>query len=382
MGYMRRNMKPWWSILTIILLSTSSVSYSAIGTVTEQLNTPPSIQRKSQSLTGAKGTGVEMADAIKTAQGKVGITFEDNTKVQVNENSRLVIDDFVYDPKKPAAGKLALNMAQGTVRYASGAIAHNNPSKVAINTPTATIAVRGTDFTATVDELGRSTVILLPSCPNDRSTRNARDIELNCKTGEIEVITDVGSVILNQPFQATKVESRSLSPSKPVILSLSENAISNMLIVSPPKELNQDDKDQQKKLMRSALDVDFLKEQGLTNALDAQAKEIFQDKLSRNFLDQDFLANILDILDAQMKSQLNLLNTTSNKLLPDYNALTGITVELDEPKITLCRDTGSDIQCVTTPTRQSSTIYQTQGSLDFKNRINSGGGTTITLIQK
>jgi len=375
-------MKIWSVILTIILLSTSSVSYSAIGTVTEQLNTPPSIQRKSQNLTGAKGTGVEMADAIKTAQGKVGITFEDNTKVQVNENSKLVIDDFVYDPKKPAAGKLALNMAQGTVRYASGAIAHNNPNKVAINTPTATIAVRGTDFTATVDELGRSTVILLPSCPNDRNTRNVRDIELNCKTGEIEVITDVGSVILNQPFQATKVESRSLIPSKPVILSLSENAISNMLIVAPPKELNQDDKDQQKKLMRSALDIDFLKEQGLTNALDAQAKEIFQDKLSRNFLDQDFLANILDILDAQMKSQLNLLNTTSNKLLPDYNALTGITVEVDEPKVTLCRDSGSDIQCVTTPTRQSSTIYQTQGSLDFKNRVNSGGGTTITLIQK
>lgn len=323
-----------------------------------------------------------MQDAVKTAQGKVGITFEDNTKVQVNENSKLVIDDFVYDPKKPAAGKLALNMAQGTVRYASGAIAHNAPNKVAINTPTATIAVRGTDFTATVDELGRSTVILLPSCPNDRSTRNVKDIEVNCVTGSIEVITDAGSVILNQPFQATKVESRSLPPLKPVVLNLSENAINNMLIVAPPKELQQEDKEQQKKLMKSALDIDFLKEQGLTNALDAQQKEIFQDKLSRNFLDQDFLANILDILDAQMKAQLNLLNTTSNKLLPDYNALTGITVELDEPKVTLCRDSGSDIQCITTPTRQSSTLYMTQGSLDFKNRINSGGGTTITIIQK
>jgi hypothetical protein len=375
-------MKPWLFILTIILLGTYKICYSAIGTVTEQLNTPPSIQRKSQNLTGAKGTGVEMADAIKTAQGKVGITFEDNTKVQVNENSKLVIDDFVYDPKKPAAGKLALNMAQGTVRYASGAIAHNNPNKVSINTPTATIAVRGTDFTATVDELGRSTVILLPSCPNDRNTRNARDIELNCKTGEIEVITDVGSVILNQPFQATKVESRSLSPSKPVILSLSENAISNMLIVSPPKELNQDDKDQQKRLMKSALDVDFLREQGLTNALDAQQKEIYQDKLSRNFLDQDFLANVLDILDSQMKSQLNLLNTTKGGLLPDYVATSGITVELDEPKVTLCRDSGSDVQCITTPTRQSSTIYQTQGSLEFKNRVNTGGGTIITIIQR
>jgi hypothetical protein len=375
-------MKPWLFILTIILLGTYKICYSAIGTVTEQINTPPSIQRKAQSLTGSKGTGVEMNDAVKTAQGKVGITFEDNTKVQVNENSKLVIDDFVYDPKKPAAGKLALNMAQGTVRYASGAIAHNNPNKVAINTPTATIAVRGTDFTATVDELGRSTVILLPSCPNDRSTRNVRDIELNCKTGEIEVITDAGSVILNQPFQATKVDSRNSPPQKPVILSLSENAINNMLIVAPPKELNQDDKEQQKKLMKSALDVDYLKESGLTNALDAQQKEMYQDKLSRNFLDQDFLANILDILDAQMKAQLNLLNTAKGGLLPDYVATSGITVELDEPKVTLCRDTGSDIQCVTTPTRQNSTIYQTQGNLEFKNRVNSGGGTIITLIQK
>jgi hypothetical protein len=374
-------MKPWLFILTIILLGTYKICYSAIGTVTEQINTPPSIQRKAQNLTGSKGTGVEMNDAVKTAQGKVGITFEDNTKVQVNENSKLVIDDFVYDPKKPAAGKLALNMAQGTVRYASGAIAHNNPSKVSINTPTATIAVRGTDFTATVDELGRSTVILLPSCPNDRNTRNARDIELNCKTGEIEVITDVGSVILNQPFQATKVESRGLLPSKPVILSLSENAISNMLIVAPPKELNQDDKDQQKKLMKSALDVDFLKEQGLANALDAQQKEIYQDRLSRNFLDQDFLANVLDILDLQMKSQLNLLNTTSSGLLPDYTTISGIIAAVDDNTVTLSRDDSSNIQSVTVPKNQNTTIYQTQGVLDFKNRVNAGGSTIITLKQ-
>jgi hypothetical protein len=142
------------------------------------------------------------------------------------------------------------------------------------------------------------------------------------------------------------------------------------------------DKTSTKTEMKNSLDVDFLKEQGLTNALDAQQKEMYQDKLSRNFLDQDFLANILDILDAQMKSQLNLLNTTKGGLLPDYVATSGITVEVDEPKVTLCRDTGSDIQCVSTPTRQSSTIYQTQGSLEFKNRVNSGGGTIITLIQK
>lgn len=315
-----------------------------------------------------------MDDAVKTAQGKVGITFADDTKVQVNENSRLVIDDFVYDPKAKT-GKLALNMASGTVRYASGAIAHNNPNKVAINTPTATIAVRGTDFTATVDELGASTVILLPSCP-----KNYRSID-ECKTGVIDVITDAGMVTLTVAFQATRVESRNNPPPKPVILKLSEDAINNMLIVAPPRELKED-KTTVRMEMKSALDIDFLKETGLANALDAQQKDVFQDKLSQNFLDQNFLANILDILDAQMKAQLNLLNSTSNKLLPDYNAITGITVAIDEPKLTLARDSGSDIMSITVPTNQNSTLYMTQGPLEFKNRVNNGGGTTITLIQK
>jgi hypothetical protein len=47
----------------------------------------------------------------------------DDSTVKVTEHSKLVIDDFVYDPKNKDAGKLALNMASGTARYASGAIA-------------------------------------------------------------------------------------------------------------------------------------------------------------------------------------------------------------------------------------------------------------------
>jgi hypothetical protein len=156
-----------------------------------------------------------------------------------------------------------------------------------------------------------------------------------------------------------------------------------MLIVAPPKELNKEDKTTVKTEMKSALDIDFLKEQGLANALDAQQKEMYEDKLSRNFLDQNFLANILDILDAMMKAQLNLLNTTSNKLLPDYVALSGVTVAIDEPKLTLARDDGSNIMSVTVPTAQNTTIYMTQGAMDtIKNRVNSGGSTIITLIQR
>ena len=373
-------MRSWIVIVFALSLSLSQPAGAVVGTVTEQEANPASIQRQSQTLEGKTGTGVEMNDAIRTTKGKVGITFEDKTKVQVNESSRLVIDDFVYDPNKKT-GKLAVNVALGTVRYASGAIAHNSPANVAINTPSATISVRGTDFTATVDEVGASTVILLPSCPPGIKVLTPDDIPKNCKTGTIIVESDGGKVTLNKPFQATKVENRGLAPRAPVILRLGENDINNLLIVSPPVEIKKADKGEAV-IKMSSLDVDFLKDNGLVNVLDAQQKDAFKDTLSKNFLDQTFLANILDILDAQMKAQLNLLNTTSNRLLPDYFATSGITVEIDEPRLTLCRDDGSNKQCVTTPTNQNTTIYQTQGMLDFKNRVNNGGGTTITLIQK
>ena len=368
-------MKIWTAILCFLLLGTS-LSHAAIGTVTEQVNTPPSILREKSTLTGAKGTGVEMNDSIKTQQGKVGITFQDDTKVQVNENSKLIIDDFVYDPKTKA-GKLGAKIALGTVRYASGQIAKNSPQNVALNTPTATISVRGTDFTASVDEVGASTVVLLPSCPTDRVTRTIKDIEATCKVGIIEVTTEMGSVILNQPFQATKVTTRMLAPSKPVTLNLSEQAIENLLI-SSPEEMRRDGRDQRRD-MRGPLDIDFLKEQGLTNALDDSAKQFWQDKLSRNFLDNNFLANLFDMVGNALNEKLLAEVDT---MLPDYKKVSGIIVIKDETTVSLCRDNGSDRMCITTPQTQNSTLYMTQNNIEFKNRINQGGNTIITVTQR
>ena len=367
-------MNVWTALLLVPLLISSA--HAAVGKVTEQVNAPPTIQRDKATLTGSKGTGVEMNDAIKTQQGKVGITFEDDTKVQVNENSKLVIDDFVYDPKSKA-GKLGAKIALGTVRYASGQIAKNSPQNVALNTPSATVAVRGTDFTATVDELGESTIILLPSCPNDRPMRSKRDIEAGCKTGMIEVSNDAGVVILNQPFQVTKVQSRNQPPTPPKTLELSEMAISNLLIISPPKEVKQAVQEQQK--MFNPLDIDFLKEKGLENWLDMQAGIMYEDKLNKNFLDNGFLNSLFDVIGNELDQKF--LDPV-DPVLPDYKKASGIVAYKDEMTVGLCRDSGADIQCVTTPITQNSTIYQTQGNLEFKNRVNQGGNTIITLIQK
>lgn len=381
----KRGLSLWTAVLcgSLLAFSLNSIAASTIGKVTEQTNTIAQIFRDKQTLQGTKGAGLEMQDSIKTGQGKLGITFEDDTHVQVTENSKLVIDDFVYDPKSKSGGKLAIKIALGTARYASGQIAKTNPQNVAVTTPTATIGVRGTDFTATVDELGRSTVILLPSCPPWIKNTSTGNIDKDCKVGEISVSSEMGTVILNQAFQATRVDSRMVSPSKPTILKLSEDAISNLLIIAPPKEF---DRSQERTRVdsRGALDVDFLKETGLTvNALDKSNEQLYEDKLSRNLLDTNFLINILDLVNAQLAAQLDMLNNTKSGLLPDYFALSGIVVTVDEPKVNLIRDDGSNVMSVTVPTTQNSVIYMTQGAIpEIKNRVNNGGNTTITLIQK
>jgi hypothetical protein len=378
--------KQWQYILMTILLSTSELSYSAIGTVTEQTNIPPSILRKSQTLTGAKGTGVEMADAINTTKGKVGITFADDTKVEVNENSKLIIDDFVYDPKSSKGGKLAMKFASGTVKYASGAIAHNNPNSVAINTPSATIGVRGTDFTATVDDVGTSTIILLPSCPTNKIIQ---DVDRECVTGKIEVYNDAGTVTLDKPFQGTKVESRSVAPMKPVILKLTLDTINNLLIVSPPPELHKRDKfDSVTHVMQvgDMLAVNYLQQNYLQNEFEKEGPT-WDNPLAKPLLQQYFLEDIFNILSQQLAQESAALLSNAlapqNQLFPDWFKASLVTKEITPTTATLCRtDGGSNVACVSVPKDQNATTYIMQADgVNIKNRINAGGNTLITLRQ-
>jgi len=268
------------TLLVTIVLSTllSTNSFAGIGSVTEEKGLG-NIVRNKTDIAAALDVPVDNLDNLVTGNGVVGVTFKDDTKVRVTEHSKLLIDDFVYDSNKKGAGKLALKVAIGTVRYASGNIAHENNNSVDIKTPTATIAVRGTAFTMTVDEVGQSLVILLPN--------------VDGSVGSIEVATAMGIVSLSMPFQATFTSSNEVKPLNPVQLNLSESAINNMLIVSPPKEILD-------KLIKEADDRSgaALEFDGLdVNALD---QDVFKkdalafNELDVNALDSDFLTNELD----------------------------------------------------------------------------------------
>jgi hypothetical protein len=216
-----------WAIL-LWLISTTAVA--DIGSVVDLTGTAV-IKRGKNTITIAKGTVIATNDRVETKNGVVNIKFKDNTTVKVTENSALVIDDFVYDPKNAAGGKLGLKAAAGTVRYVSGNIAHNNPNSVKINTPTAAIAVRGTDFVMSVDETGKSLVMLMPTCELPQIV-NLKG--LVCGSGKIEVDSGNMKITLDKPYQATVVETAATPPTPPVVVNLSNTTIGNNLLIRPP----------------------------------------------------------------------------------------------------------------------------------------------------
>jgi len=279
-------------LLTLTTLVTNS--FASIGEVTIH-NGSAVIDRQDgdKDIEVEKQLDVFSYDTVKTGQGQVGIKFIDDTRVDVTAHSKLIIDEFVYDPNTNT-GKLSLKATLGTVRYASGQIAKNSAQNVEIKTPTATIAVRGTDFAMTVNEIGGSTIVLLPSCNGNGQ----------CYVGEIEVQTDAGFVIMNQAFQATQVDTTESKPLKPVLLNLDEDMINNLLIVAQPKEI-EDQVEEEKKLKQvaNALDIDFLKFDDLEVDLLETEEEEFTG-LDVDFLDQDFLVDILAQLNKQLALQM------------------------------------------------------------------------------
>ena len=279
-----------WILLVILFYA--GPLWASIGNV-DKLEGKGVVDRNKEDITLEKELPIEQYDTVKTGNGKVGILFVDDTRVDVTQHSKLIIDEFVYDPNTKK-GKLNLSAKLGTIKYASGQIAKTSRQDIVITTPTATIGVRGTDFSMTIDELGGSTIILLPSC----------DVNGNCLVGEISVESAAGQVILNQAFQATQVFVPENPPTPPVKLDLEIDMISNMLIISKPKNLEDENYVKKIKAVADALDIDFLEIEDLNVDYLEEDENLYVTGLDIDFLQQNFLADILKQINEELAKEM------------------------------------------------------------------------------
>ena len=306
-------------------------------------------------------------DDVRTRAGRIGITFLDNSTVKLTEHSKLIIDEYIYDPN-PDKSKMALQFASGTIRFTSGAF---NKKNVELFAHPANIAVLGTDFTCTVDETGRSLIILLPDEYGDAS-------------GEIIVSTATGQVTLNRPYQATTTSVYEANPSKPVTLDITLDMIDNMLIVSPPQEEISNEQTQagQKAdyLDFNDLDVDLLNEDFLDTEEDLDFTELDIDYLDVNFLED--LLDVLDDLDEQEEEDqlvaVDGTNIVGTRIGQDGE--TQITTILQGDQIKLIRSVNQNAQVVVN-SDGSYTVILIQDGVSNTVKINGGTSSSITIIQ-
>ncbi len=108
------------------------------------------IVRAGEAVPAQAGQLVFEADGLRTgADGRLGITLKDDTRVSLGPGSEVRLARFVYVPAESRIG-FVLSVARGVVAYVSGRIAKLSPDSVRLETPGAVVGVRGTTLAVRV----------------------------------------------------------------------------------------------------------------------------------------------------------------------------------------------------------------------------------------
>ena len=374
------------SIRLISLWLVPQIAFAVIGEVSETSGVAAQIERSGTEITADLETDIQSMDEVETTNGRLKIAFVDETEVSLTEHTYLEINEYVYDPD-PAKSRMALNFAQGTARFATGKLGLVPRENISIQTPTATIGIRGTDFTTTVDELGRSLVILLPQ----GDCLDARNLEAGCvPSGSISVSNLGGTVTLTEAYQAVLVTTSETRPTPPVILeNITVAQIDNMFIVSEPEEIvEQEQTENQSRDMLDfdGLDKDFL-EEDLFQLEDEPTLEFTE--LDINYLDVDLLASIMDDIDdldigvtlgAEVLNDRQATTNITGTINPGFDPQTGYNTVIESEVVWFYRQTESTISLKVDPGGTYLLVTQADGSTS-RICVNSCGGSEILIRQ-
>ena len=136
--------------LCVPALAAGEVS-DTIGHV-QHLTGTASVVRDSAIVPLTAGAALYRGDVVRTGKpGAAGVVLTDDTTISLGSGSEIALNDYVFQPKD---GKyaLVLKMVKGTFAYVTGQIVKLSPESAQVQTPDATIAVRGTKLLIQIDE--------------------------------------------------------------------------------------------------------------------------------------------------------------------------------------------------------------------------------------
>lgn len=138
-------------LLMVACLSTAGAANAAeIGRI-KSLTGAAAVVRGKTSTPAVAGQLLQVSDVLQTgADGRIGITFIDNSRFAVGPNSTIALSQFEFDDTSHV-GKSLTTLNRGTLAVVSGQIAHENKDAMRVRTPTSLLAARGTRFVVEVN---------------------------------------------------------------------------------------------------------------------------------------------------------------------------------------------------------------------------------------
>jgi len=143
--------------IAIVLMLMSSLAFAkSVGTITA-LKGKALISRDGTEIVAKLGAGLEEKDTLTTTkEGQVQIIFDDETIITVGNNSSFSINEYLYEESKAPSAQFGL--FSGAMRTITGKIGKMAPENFKVKTKTATIGIRGTNFTVVANQDGSSNI--------------------------------------------------------------------------------------------------------------------------------------------------------------------------------------------------------------------------------
>lgn len=152
--YPKLNARGLLTVIVSCLLSGQAIAEVA-GRVNFVSGKVEAIATDGTRRTLAKGELVNSGERLETNTGRVQIRFTDGSFISLQPNTVFALNNYAFDKAKPEDGSLLFNFIRGSMRTVSGAIGKTNRANYKVQTPVATIGIRGTGYAASQEPNGR-----------------------------------------------------------------------------------------------------------------------------------------------------------------------------------------------------------------------------------
>lgn len=132
--------------------STSQAAKAVVGTIKVVTGLVNLQTAEGKNKFASAGTKLNVGDVINTqAKSTTVLEFIDTTQVALRPNTRFVVENYEYQPEQPIADKAEFKLVKGGLRTLTGLIGKRGSAEAfALKSETATIGIRGTDFSARI----------------------------------------------------------------------------------------------------------------------------------------------------------------------------------------------------------------------------------------